>query len=112
MECFAAPFLKKIAGVARLEQRGTPHRLTSKIIGEPFSRSIVGGQMDSSCCRGDGRVLCVSIGTIILIILVLVMLGGFSGMGGGRFYGTGNYGGGGLGLIVMILLILVVLGRI
>jgi len=33
-------------------------------------------------------------------------------IGGGRFYGTGYYGGGGLGLIVIILVILLVLGRI
>ena len=54
----------------------------------------------------------VSIGTIILIILVIALLGGFSGIGGGPFYGTGYYGGGGLGLVVVILLILVLLGRI
>ena len=54
----------------------------------------------------------VSIGTIILIILVIALLGGFSGLGGGPFYGTGYYGGGGLGLVVVILLILVLLGRI
>ena len=40
------------------------------------------------------------------------LLGGFSGIGGGPFYGTGYYGGGGLGLIVVILLILVLMGRI
>ena len=39
----------------------------------------------------------MSVGTIILIILVIVLLGGFSGLGGGPFYGTGYYGGGGLG---------------
>jgi uncharacterized protein DUF3309 len=54
----------------------------------------------------------MSIGTIILIILVIALLGGFSGIGGGPFYGTGYYGGGGLGLIVIILLILVLMGRI
>ena len=54
----------------------------------------------------------MSIGTIILIILVIALLGGFSGVGGGPFYGTGYYGGGGLGLVVVILLILVLLGRI
>jgi hypothetical protein len=43
--------------------------------------------------------------------LVIVLLGGFSGFGGGRFYGTGYYGGGGLGLIVVIVLILVLLGN-
>jgi hypothetical protein len=54
----------------------------------------------------------MSIGTIILIILVIALLGGFSGVGGGPFYGTGYYGGGGLGLIIVILLILLLLGRI
>jgi hypothetical protein len=50
----------------------------------------------------------MSIGTILIIAL----LGGFSGIGGGRFYGTGHYGGGGLGLAVVVVLVLVVLGRI
>jgi uncharacterized protein DUF3309 len=54
----------------------------------------------------------VSIGTIILIILVIALLGGFSGIGGGPFYGTGYYGGGGLGLVVVVLLILVLMGRL
>src|SRR5712675_1098804 len=54
----------------------------------------------------------MSIGTIILIILVIALLGGFSGVGGGPFYGTGYYGGGGLGLVVVILLILLLLGRL
>lgn len=31
----------------------------------------------------------MSIGTILLIILVIALLGGFSGLGGGPFYGTG-----------------------
>ena len=52
----------------------------------------------------------MSIGTIILIILIIALLGGFSGIGGGPFYGTGYYGGGGLGLIIVILLILLLLG--
>jgi hypothetical protein len=47
-----------------------------------------------------------------LIVLVIILLGGFSGFGGGPFYGTGYYGGGGLGLVIVILLILVLLGRI
>jgi hypothetical protein len=61
--------------------------------------------------RITGR-LAVSLGTIILIILVIALLGGFSGIGGGPFYGTGYYGGGGLGLVVVILLILILLGKI
>jgi hypothetical protein len=54
----------------------------------------------------------MSLGTIILIILIIALLGGFSGIGGGPFYGTGYYGGGGLGLIIVILLILILLGKI
>lgn len=53
----------------------------------------------------------MSLGTILLIVLVIILLGGFSGLGGGPFYGTGYYGGG-LGLVLTIVLILVLLGRI
>ena len=52
----------------------------------------------------------MSIGTIILVILVIALLGGFSG--GGNFYGGGPYLGGGLGLVLVIVLILVLLGHI
>jgi hypothetical protein len=54
----------------------------------------------------------MSVGTILLIILIIALLGGFSGLGGGPFYGMGYYGGGGLGLVLIIVLVLVVLGRI
>jgi hypothetical protein len=54
----------------------------------------------------------MSLGTIILIVLIIALLGGFTGIGGGRFYGTGYYGGGGLGLVIVILLILVLLGKL
>jgi hypothetical protein len=45
----------------------------------------------------------MSIWTIVLIILVIALLGGFAGIGGSPFYGTGYYGGGGLGLVIIIL---------
>jgi hypothetical protein len=54
----------------------------------------------------------MSLGTIILILLIIALLGGFSGIGGRPFYGTGYYGGGGLGLVIIILLVLVLMGRI
>lgn len=56
----------------------------------------------------------MSVGTLLLIILILALFGGGLGNWGGRgpFYGTGYYGGGGLGLVVVILLILVVLGKL
>jgi hypothetical protein len=31
----------------------------------------------------------MSLGTILLIVIVIALLGGFSGFGGGPFYGTG-----------------------
>jgi hypothetical protein len=40
------------------------------------------------------------------------LLGGFSGVGGGLFYGTGYYGGGGLGQVIIILIVLLLMGRI
>lgn len=54
----------------------------------------------------------MSLGTILLIVLVIALLGGFSGLGGGPFYGTGYYGGGGLGLILVVVLVLVLLGKL
>ena len=54
----------------------------------------------------------MSIGTIILIILIIALLGGFSRIGGVPLYGTGYYGGGGLGLVIVILLILLLLGKL
>jgi hypothetical protein len=54
----------------------------------------------------------MSIGTILIIILIIALLGGFSGLGGGPFYGTGYYGGAGLGLVLIIVVLLVVFRRI
>jgi hypothetical protein len=48
----------------------------------------------------------MSLGLILVIILVIFLLGGFSGRFGGYGYG---YGHGGIGLIGIILIILVVL---
>jgi hypothetical protein len=68
------------------------------------------GRATGAVCRAGGDSM--SLGTIILIILVIALLGGFSGLGGGPFYGTGYYGGGGLGLVIVILLILLLLGKL
>ena len=55
----------------------------------------------------------MSVGTILLILLVILLLGGFSGWVGGPWYG-GNpiHVGGGLGLVIVIVLVLLLLGRI
>ena len=54
----------------------------------------------------------MSIGTILLIILVIFLLGGFSGRFGGYGYGYGHGGVGVIGLLVIILLVLVIAGRL
>jgi hypothetical protein len=54
----------------------------------------------------------MSVGLVILIVVVLLLFGGFSGLGGRPFYGTGYAGGGVLGLVVVIVLVLLLLGRI
>lgn len=54
----------------------------------------------------------MSIGTILIVLLVILLLGGFTGIGGGNFYGRGVYMGGGIGIVLVVLIILLVLGRI
>ena len=54
----------------------------------------------------------MTLGTILLIVLIIALIGGFRGVGGSPFYGTGYYGGGGLGLALLVVLILVVMGRL
>jgi Protein of unknown function (DUF3309) len=54
----------------------------------------------------------MSLGTLLMIILLIALLGGFTGFGGGPFYGQGPYLGGGLGLLLLIVVVLLVLGKI
>ncbi|MBL26362.1 MAG: DUF3309 domain-containing protein [Rhodospirillaceae bacterium] len=52
----------------------------------------------------------MSVGTIVLIILILILLGALPSWPYSR--GWGYYPAGGLGLIVVVLLILVLLGHV
>ncbi|MBC7237239.1 MAG: DUF3309 family protein [Chloroflexi bacterium] len=54
----------------------------------------------------------MSLGTILLIILVIFLLGGFSGRFGGYGYGFGHGGIGVIGVLIIILLVLVLTGRL
>jgi hypothetical protein len=54
----------------------------------------------------------MSLGTILIIILIIFLLGGFSGRFGGYGYGYGHGGIGVIGIIIIVLLVLVLLGRI
>jgi hypothetical protein len=54
----------------------------------------------------------MSLGLILVIILIIFLLGGFSGRFGGYGYGYGHGGIGVIGIILIILVVLLLLGRI
>lgn len=54
----------------------------------------------------------MSIGLILAIVLVIFLLGGFSGRFGGYGYGYGHAGTGVLGTVLIVVVILMLLGRI
>jgi Na+/melibiose symporter-like transporter len=54
----------------------------------------------------------MSIGTILVIILIVFLLGGFSGRFRGYGYGFGHTGIGVLGVILIVVIVLLLTGRI
>ena len=54
----------------------------------------------------------MTLGTTLLILLVIFLLGGFSGRFGGYGYGFGHGGISVIGVLIVILLILVLTGRL
>jgi hypothetical protein len=54
----------------------------------------------------------MSLGLILVIILIIFLLGGFSGRFGGYGYGMGHSGMGLGGVILIVLLILLLLGKL
>ena len=54
----------------------------------------------------------MSIGTILLIAVVIVLIGGAAGWPYGPWYGAGPLGGGAIGTVLIIILILMLLGKI
>lgn len=53
----------------------------------------------------------MSLGTILIILLIIALLGGFSGRLGGYGYGFGHGGIGVLGVILIVVVILMLTGR-
>ena len=53
----------------------------------------------------------MGLGTILLIVLIIFLLGGFSGRFGGYGYGYGHGGVGVIGIVLVIVLILMLTGR-
>ena len=56
--------------------------------------------------------IAMSLGTILIIILVIYLLGGFSGRFGGYGYGFGHTGIGVGGILLIIVVVLLLTGRI
>ena len=54
----------------------------------------------------------MSIGLILIILLVIFLLGGFSGRCGGYGYGYGHGGVSVIGIILVVVVVLLVMGRI
>jgi hypothetical protein len=54
----------------------------------------------------------MSLGTILIILLVIALLGGFSGFVGGYGYGYGHGGVGVIGVILIVIVVLVLTGRL
>jgi hypothetical protein len=54
----------------------------------------------------------MSLGTILIILVVLYLLGGWSGRFGGYGYGLGPSGMGLGGVILIVLLVLLLLGKL
>lgn len=54
----------------------------------------------------------MSLGTILVILLVIFLLGGFSGRFGGYGYGFGHTGIGVGGVLLVIVVVLLLTGRI
>ncbi len=54
----------------------------------------------------------MSLGLILIVLLVIFLLGGFSGRFGGYGYGFGHGGVGVIGIILIVVVVLLLLGRI
>jgi len=54
----------------------------------------------------------MSVGTILIILLIIFLLGGFSGRFGGPGYGYGHRGNGLIGVLLIIVVVLLLTGRL
>ncbi len=53
----------------------------------------------------------MSLGTILIVLLIIALLGGFSGYVGGYGYGYGHGGVGVIGVVLIVIIVLVLTGR-
>jgi hypothetical protein len=58
------------------------------------------------------REAAMTLGTILIILVIIYLLGGFSGRFGGYGYGMGHSGIGLGGVILVVLIVLLLLGKL
>jgi hypothetical protein len=75
----------------------------------PVPSQVVARRPHGNLERKDGVM---SLGLILVIILVIFLLGGFSGRFGGYGYGYGHGGIGVIGIILIVLVVLLLMGRL
>jgi hypothetical protein len=74
----------------------------------PLQRQLAGPRSGGVPAGEDA----MSLGTILIIILIIFLLGGFSGRFGGYGYGMGHSGMGLGGVVLIVLIILLLLGKL
>jgi hypothetical protein len=62
--------------------------------------------------RAAAREDAMSIGTILIILVIIYLLGGMSGRIGGYGYGMGHSGMGIGGVVLVVLIVLLLLGKL
>jgi hypothetical protein len=67
-----------------------------------------GPRGDFQCRRPRFEESAMSLGTILIIIVIIFLLGGFSGRFGGYGYGMGHSGMG-IGTVILVVLVVLVL---
>jgi hypothetical protein len=89
----------------------TPWRVKGTPCGflNPVPSPLIGRRPHGNLERKDGIM---SLGLILVIILVIFLLGGFSGRFGGYGYGYGHGGIGVIGIILIVLVVLLLMGRL
>jgi hypothetical protein len=79
--------------------------------GRPDVLFFPGGAADH-CVAAAAREDAMTLGTILIILVIIYLVGGLSGRVGGYGYGMGHSGMGLGGLVLVVLIVLLLLGKL
>src|SRR6185312_759969 len=80
---------------------------------EPAAPLCFARQAKRSASSSAGRLEgAMSLGTVLIILVIIYLIGGFSGRFGGYGYGMGHSGIGIGGVILVVLIVLLLLGKL